>query len=76
LLGTQAGNIYKHPNSCELRAESTKDLKIVISHFEIFYLITQKRADYELFKQVFYLIQNKEHLTSEGLKKLLQLEPL
>ena len=33
-------------------------------------MITQKRADYELFKQAFTLILNKEHLTEEGLAKI------
>lgn len=53
-----------------MRVESTEDLQIIISHFERFGLITQKRADFELFKKVFFLIQNKEHLTMEGLEKI------
>jgi hypothetical protein len=37
-------------------------------------LITQKRADYELFKQAFNLISHKEHLTPEGLRKLVAIK--
>jgi hypothetical protein len=37
-------------------------------------LITQKRADYELFKQALELIQNKEHLTNEGIQKIVRIK--
>ena len=33
-------------------------------------MITQKLADYLLFKQAYELIKNKEHLTHEGLSKI------
>jgi hypothetical protein len=33
-------------------------------------LITQKRADYELFKQAVRLMEQKEHLTEAGLAKI------
>jgi len=52
------------------RVSSKKDLAVIIDHFDKYPLLTQKRADYELFKQAFNLISNKEHLTPEGLKKL------
>lgn len=42
---------------------SQKELEVVINHFDKFPLITKKRADYLLFKRVFILIKNKEHLT-------------
>jgi hypothetical protein len=34
-------------------------------------LITQKKADFILFKQIINLRNNKEHLTLEGLHKIL-----
>jgi hypothetical protein len=37
-------------------------------------LITKKRADYLLFKQVLELIKTKEHLTQEGLEKLVAIK--
>ena len=49
---------------------SMRDLKIIIYHFEKYPLITQKRADYELWKQVFYLMLRGEHRTLEGLQKI------
>ena len=45
------------------RVSSLKDLALVINHFEKYPLITQKQADYLLFKQAFELINRKEHLT-------------
>ena len=54
--------------------QSIKDLQIIILHFENYPLITQKRADYLLFKQVFDLIKNKDHLTQKGLDKIIALK--
>ena len=45
-------------------------MQFVIDHFDKFSLITQKQADYELLKQAFILIKNKEHITLQGLKKI------
>src|SRR5262249_52783398 len=42
-------------------------------HFEKYPLITKKRSDYELFKQVVDLLNRKEHLTLDGLKKIVSL---
>ena len=66
-----AGRIYKQESeSVQLRVESVKDLAKVLDHFDRYLLITQKRADYELFKQAVELLQNKKHLTMEGLRKI------
>lgn len=52
-----------------------KDLvDVIIPHFEKNPLMTQKRSDFELFRQALELIQNKEHLTIEGLQKILNLK--
>lgn len=54
--------------------QSIKDLAIIINHFEKYPLKTQKRADFELFKQVVELIQAKEHLTEKGLLKIISIK--
>ena len=46
-------------------------MKIIINPFDKYELITQKRADFELWREAFYLVQNKEHLTKDGLNKIL-----
>jgi hypothetical protein len=45
-----------------------------LAHFENYPLITQKWADYQLFKRAFDIIESKEHLTIEGLKKLVAIK--
>lgn len=65
------GKIYKHgKDSLEYRVSSLKNLKVIIDHFDKYPLITQKLADYLLFKQSVNLIEKKEHLTNTGLLKL------
>lgn len=46
----------------------------ILSHFDNFPLITEKRADYLLFSQVVKLMENGTHLTCEGLDKVLALK--
>jgi hypothetical protein len=65
------GTISKQgENSVGYRVTRTQDLLKIIDHFNKYPLVTQKKGDFELFKQAINLINNKEHLTLEGLKKL------
>jgi len=69
------GKIYRsRPDSSELQVSSFKDMHAVIDYFDKYPLITHKLADYLLFKQVFELIKNREHLTIEGLKKIVAIK--
>jgi len=61
-------NIRK--DAIQLRVESLNELSILIQHFDKYPLLTQKRIDFELFKAAIHLIKNKEHLTKEGMEKL------
>jgi hypothetical protein len=47
-----------------------KEIEVVISHFQKFPLLTEKLADFVLFKEVYNIIINKEHLTETGLRKI------
>jgi len=58
----------------QFRVRVLKDLTAVINHFDKYPLITQKFADYQLFKQVVDLKNCKEHFTSEGLQKIVNLK--
>lgn len=65
------GKIYKHgQDSFMYRVSSLKNLRVITNHFDSYPLITQKLADYLLFKQSIDLIQKKLHLTEQGLLKL------
>lgn len=44
---------------------------VVLPHFYLYPLITQKKADYELFKRIIEIMNNQEHLTDLGLKKII-----
>lgn len=70
------GHIYlkKGNNAVEYRVGSKKDLKVLIDHFDKYPLITQKLADYLLWKSVVELVSNKEHLTREGLEKIVAIK--
>jgi len=46
----------------------------VIKHFDKYPLISFKLADYLLFKEVVNMIQLKEHLTVEGLEKIVAIK--
>ena len=66
------GRIYKHgENMFIYKVRYVKDLLVIINHFNKYSLITQKRADFELFSQAVELIQAKEHLTEQGFYKIL-----
>jgi len=69
------GKITKHGDSTlQYMVRSLKDLNIILSHFDKYPLISQKWADYQLFKEAITLIQNKDHLSREGFKKILSIK--
>lgn len=71
----QIGNITIRKDSyVEFIVSSKKDIEILIKHFDSYPLLTQKWSDYQLFKQTFILIKNKEHLKMEGLNKIVSLK--
>jgi hypothetical protein len=43
-------------------------MQILIAHLDKYPLLTQKWADYQLFKQAYEMIVKKEHLTMEALR--------
>ena len=48
-------------------------MEIIIPHFDNFPLITQKKADFELFKLGVYKMKDKKHLTFDGLQEILNI---
>lgn len=45
-------------------------MDVVIPHFTKYPLLTQKQADFSLFKAAVELVSNKEHLSMEGVIKV------
>jgi len=70
------GSIKKHGNSTfSYRIESSEQImKLIIPFFDKYPLITEKFGDYILFKKVIELMSNKEHLTEDGLYKIVSLK--
>lgn len=78
LKGLQAyfgvGGIYKHSgNMMRYKVSSARDLaRVVIPHFEKYPLVTQKRADFEIFKSAIGIL-NSGGISSEELQKIVNL---
>ena len=53
---------------------SPKDLKVIVDHISKYPLITQKWAGYLLFRQILNIICGKEHLSLEGLYKIVEIK--
>lgn len=66
------GFIRKHgSNTYNYRVQSKSELNVIINHFDKYSLISDKLADYLLFKRAFELYSKKAHLTIDGFKSIL-----
>lgn len=62
-------------NVVSFRVSSLQDLtNIIIPHFSSYPLLTQKGADFFLFKKATELLKKKAHLTNEGLQELVNIK--
>lgn len=78
------GKIYiRKDGYIEYIVNSMKDMEVIINHFNNYPLITypsceaqqaKKLSDYKIFKLVFELIKQKNHLTQEGFQDILSLK--
>jgi hypothetical protein len=71
-----AGNVYiKNNNSTSYQVRSITELtNIIIPHFDKYPLISQKQSDYILFRNIIELINKNEHLTKDGITKIVNLK--
>ena len=71
------GRISKERNGCiDFTISSLNQIfSQVIPHFDKYPLITQKRADYLLFKEAVMIMKRGEHLTVSGLQAIINLRP-
>lgn len=71
------GSVFydKQNNLVKYQIAGIDDLiKIVIPHFDKYPLISQKSADFLLFKEIILIMQNKGHLKIEGLLKIINIK--
>ena len=76
-MGVAGGSIRARSNRSGSVVLSITELEIlrevVIPHFLKYPLLTQKRADFELFAKAVDLISAKKHLTADGLREIVSL---
>ena len=73
------GSIHLHKASLRrdivnYSIDSIEDLNKLIIHLEKYPLLTQKAADFLLFKPAVELVNNKDHLTVEGLNQIINIK--
>ena len=70
------GTVTKHGKDSMFYVVRSREVltNVIIPHFVKYPLLTQKRADFELFKLVVELMNKKEHLTKEGLNKIVAIK--
>ena len=62
-----------HDNRYELRVRSLDDLNAIVIFFEQFPLFTKKRFDFQIFKKIIFLMNEKKHLSEIGIKEIAHL---
>lgn len=68
------GRISNKENSVYFRVQSLEEiLNVIIPHFDKYSLITQKLADYLLFRKIVIKMKDGEHLTKEGLQAIVNI---
>jgi|TARA_B100001971_G_C17895677_1_gene385381 hypothetical protein len=65
--------IDHHGTRKEFRVRGLENLNKIIEFFEENELQTSKKKDFEIFSKVIILMDNKEHLTKQGLDKIANL---
>lgn len=68
------GTVIINQSSCAFRVRKLSDLIELMIFFDKYPLISRKRGDYLLFKQILSVIQLKEHLTLQGLQKIINIK--
>jgi hypothetical protein len=69
------GKIYKRgQQSAQIQVSSVKEIAKLMEYFSNYPLITKKWADCELLKRIINLMLNKQHLTEDGLHKIVAIK--
>jgi hypothetical protein len=69
------GSIGKSGSMVFYSVSSLKDLtNIIIPHFDKYYLLTQKAADFMLFKHITKLMNHAAHLSIEGIQQIINIK--
>jgi hypothetical protein len=61
-------------DACALRVNTLSGALKIIDHFDKYPLISQKRADYLIWREIIMMMHRKEHITQEGLLAIIRLK--
>ena len=64
----------QYPNKLQFQVQSLKDLGSIIKFFKKYKLHTQKHTDFQFLDEIYILMLNKEHLTKDGLIKIVTIK--
>jgi hypothetical protein len=71
----EIGSVLVWEKTACFRVQSLKEItSVIIPHFDKYPLITKKQADYLLFREIAFIMLRKEHLTQEGLQKIVNIK--
>jgi len=71
------GNIYynKSDNTYKWKVSNVSDISnVIIPYLNKYPLVTQKRADFEIFAQIVDMLKNKDHMNCKGLQEIVNLK--
>ena len=71
------GNIYhnKNDNTFKWKVSNVSDISnVIIPYLNKYPLVTQKRADFEIFTRITKMLENKEHMNCKGLQDIVNLK--
>lgn len=74
LGGIGSISLVKNRDVVNYSIDSIKDLNKLILHLDKYPLLTQKAGDFILFKKAVSLVNNKAHLTDEGLNQIVNIK--
>jgi hypothetical protein len=74
LAGIGSIHLTQNRDIVNYSIDSIKDLNNLILYLEKYPLLTQKAADFLLFKKAVELVNNKAHLTLQGLKQIVNIK--
>jgi hypothetical protein len=67
------GNIYISSKDSKFMVRSLDEILKIISHFDNYPLITQKKSDFILFKQIIHKMVEGEHFLAKGLQEIVNI---
>lgn len=67
------GNIYTNSKDSNYTVRSLDEILKILLHFDNYPLITKKKSDYILFKQIIQKIVEGEHLSAKGLQEIVNI---